>query len=479
MKKQKVWRKCLFSIKDLGGRKEQGTLKGHRDSKRKNAEGSMDGNRGCLYGEHGSYVGGQYVSDDSDVLEGEGRTDGKEVLEELRKFIQQQVLDRLDVLEQVPDDVILELIDEEILNSSKRWYMRMEDKQRLRKEIFAGIRGLDVLQQLVDDEEITEIMINGYQSIFIEKRGQIYHSQLTFSTREKLEDVIQQMVSRVNRTVNEAKPIVDARLPDGSRVHVVLAPTALNGPAVTIRKFPKEPLTMERLLALGAVTKKACSFLERVILSRYNIFISGGTGSGKTTLLGALAGYIPSDERVITIEDSAELQIANISNLVSMETRDKNMEGSIEIGMEELIKAALRMRPDRLIVGEVRDSRAVTNMLQALNTGHSGLSTGHANSAKDMLSRLEALMLTGSDMPILAARKQIASAIDIIIHLGRMKDRTRRVLEISEIAGVEQGEIVMHPLFLWDEETKGLIRTKHSLINVQKLRMSGLWREEG
>jgi pilus assembly protein CpaF len=325
-------------------------------------------------------------------------------------------------------------------------------------------------------------MINGPDTIFIEKNGKTYRLDVRFENRRKLEDVIQTMVSKVNRTVNESSPIVDARLEDGSRVNVVLPPIALNGPIVTIRKFPEKPMTIDQLIEYGSITEEVADVLNRMVRAKYNIFISGGTGSGKTTFLNALSNFIPKDERIITIEDSAELQIIGLDNIVKMETRNANTEGKGEITIRDLIKTSLRMRPERIIVGEVRGPEAL-DMLQAMNTGHDGsLSTGHANSPKDMLSRLETMVLSGSSMPLEAIRQQIASAIDIIIHLARLRDKTRRTMEITEIAGYENGEIILNPLYVFEEEGEtpqkviigSLKRTKNEMVRKWKFKMAGI-----
>lgn len=350
----------------------------------------------------------------------------------------------------------------------------------MRKEIFNSIRKLDVLQDLIDDPQITEIMVNGANKIFIEKNGTIYPSKLRFSSETKLENIIQQMVSGSNRIINEANPIVDARLSDGSRINIVLPPVAIDGAMVTIRKFPDKPITIEQLLEYGSISEEASSFLKQLVIGGYNIFISGGTGSGKTTFLNVLSNFIPSHERIITIEDSAELQIRNIPNLVRMEVRKANTEGLNEITIRDLIKTALRQRPDRIIVGEIRDGAAF-DMLQAFNTGHDGsLSTGHANSPKDMLSRLESLVLMGAEIPLLSIQKQIASAIDVIVHLGRLRDSSRRVLEITEITGFERGDIILNPIYCFKEEGEaegrviGGLKKMNKLVHRDKLIRAGL-----
>ena len=353
---------------------------------------------------------------------------------------------------QVDDDRLTELIDEAILRESEENYLPLGQRIRLRRELYDSFRRLDILQELVDDPDVTEIMVNGTDRIFVEKKGQIFQWDRTFSSTEQLEDLIQQVVSRVNRTVNFASPIADARLEDGSRVNVVLPPVALDGPTLTIRKFP-EAFDMERLIFSGSITAEAADFLEKLVRAGYNIFVSGGTGSGKTTFLNALSGFIPSDERIITIEDSAELQIRHIPNLVRLETRAGNGEGAEAVTMTDLIRASLRMRPTRIIVGEVRGAEAL-DMLQAMNTGHDGsLSTGHANSAKDMLLRLETMtLMAASELPLPAVRMQIASGLDIIVHLGRLRDRSRRVLEIAEVLGYEDGEVKLNTLYRFEEE---------------------------
>lgn len=401
-------------------------------------------------------------------------------MDNLKELLRQRVIENIDLNRDVEDDELLETIDEVIVNYSKNGYVSMAQKHKLRKDIFNSIRKLDILQDLIENPAITEIMVNGPEHIFIEKSGRIYPSNCCFESVQKLEDVVQQMVSHSNRIVNEASPIVDSRLSDGSRVNIVLAPVAMDGPVITIRKFPDHPITIERLIELESISVEVAGFLKQLVIAGYNIFISGGTGSGKTTFLNVLSNFIPSNERIITIEDSAELQIRNIPNLVRLEVRNANSEGSNEITIRDLIKTSLRMRPDRIIVGEVRDAAAI-DMLQALNTGHDGsLSTGHANSPADMLSRLESLVLLGAEIPLLAVRKQIASAIDIIVHLGRLRDRSRRLLEITEILDCRDGEILLNPLYLFEEDkeengrVKGRFVKKNELIGIDKLKRAGL-----
>ena len=330
--------------------------------------------------------------------------------------LRQRLMEQMESRMQVEDEELRDLIDMAILEAAEGAYLPLKERLSLRKELFDSFRRLDILQELVDDPTITEIMVNGTEHIFVERQGRVEELEKHFDSVGQLEDLIQQIVSRVNRTVNLASPIADARLEDGSRVHVVLAPVALNGPILTIRKFP-EPITMERLIELKSISREAAAFLQKAVEQGLNIFISGGTGSGKTTILNAMSGYIPQEERIITIEDSAELQLRDVENLVRMETRNSNVEGENAITIRDLIKASLRMRPDRVIVGEVRDSAAI-DMLTAMNTGHDGsLSTGHANSAYDMITRLESMVLMGIELPMEAVRRQIASAVDIIIHL--------------------------------------------------------------
>ena len=349
-------------------------------------------------------------------------------------LLQESIIGRMDLSRQMSEEEVRELIDEEISKEGKARHLTLDTKAALRKEIYHTIRELGILQDLIDDPEITEIMVNGTTPIFVEKEGKISQLSVSFESEEKLNHVIQQIVSRCNRVINEASPIVDARLNDGSRVNVVLPPAAINGPIVTIRKFPKHRITMEQLLEYESISEEAAEFLVRLVRAGYNIFISGGTGSGKTTFLNVLSDYIPETERIITIEDNAELQITELPNLVRLEARNANVEGTGEISIRDLIRTALRMRPDRIIVGEVRGKEAA-DMLQAFNTGHDGsLSTGHANSPKDMLSRLEMMTLMGMDIPLSAVQRQIAAGIDIMVHLGRLRDRSRKVLEIVQIS---------------------------------------------
>ena len=370
------------------------------------------------------------------------------------EVLRQRVLEQIDMSTQIEDAEIYELIDRFVLEEGKKQYLSISEKRNLRRDLYSSICGLDILQGILDDDEVTEIMVNGMQPIFVEKDGKLQETKKQFGSKERLENVIQQIVAKVNRRVNESTPIVDARLADGSRVNIVLSPIALDGPIITIRKFAREPISMEKLISWGSITREAAEFLENLVKRRYNIFISGGTGSGKTTFLNALSNYVPKDERIITIEDSAELQIQGVKNLVRLESREANTEGENAVSMKDLIKSSLRMRPSRIIVGEVRGEEAL-DMLQAMNTGHDGsLSTGHSNSAKDMLTRLETMVLMAVDMPIEAIRNQIASALDVIVHLGRMRDKSRKVLEITEVCGMQNGQILLNPLFRYVETEK-------------------------
>lgn len=353
----------------------------------------------------------------------------------------------MDVSEELTDEQVLQTIEQVVMAYAREHYVPLSERYRLKEEIFHGIRGLDILEELLADDEVTEIMINGYRTVFYEKRGELFLWEKQFASEERLLDVIQKMAAGANRVVNESSPIADTRLPDGSRVNIVLPPVALDGPAVTIRKFSKVPYTMERLVEMGALSEEARVYLEKAVRERRNLFISGGTGSGKTTFLNALSAYIPETERVITIEDAAELQIRTVPNLIRMEVRNASTEGCSAVSVRDLIKAALRMRPSRIIVGEVRGAEAL-DMLQAMNTGHEGsLSTGHANSAQDMLSRLETMVLQGNDIPLYAVRKQIASAIDVFVQLSRRGDGSRGVVQICENNGLQDGEVMLYPVF--------------------------------
>ncbi|MBR1816129.1 MAG: CpaF family protein [Lachnospiraceae bacterium] len=403
--------------------------------------------------------------------------------EDIKERLKTRIISEIDLSVEPDDSDIGQIIDKCILSEAENVYMSLGEKLQLKTELFNSFRRLDILTEYLDEEDITEIMVNGYDTIFLEKSGHIIRAPKAFDSEEKLKSVIQQIVADCNRRINEANPIVDARLSDGSRVNIVMYPVSLSGPVVTIRKFPKEVMSLDKLVAVGTLDKGVAELLKLLIRARYNIFISGGTGSGKTTFLNALSAFIPEDERIITIEDAAELQIREIPNLISLEARNANVEGENEISIRNLIKTSLRMRPDRIIVGEVRDMAAI-DMLQAMNTGHDGsLSTGHANSAKDMLSRLETMVLMGMDIPLPAVKKQIASAVDIIIHLGRLRDKSRRVLEICEVTEVDMnyGDIKINTLFEFTEtceeegRVKGFLRKMNDLINIQKLMNAGLY----
>lgn len=402
--------------------------------------------------------------------------------DELKERLRNRVVSEIDLSRELADEDIGRVIDRCVLEEAKSGYISLKEKLVLRAELFNSLRRLDVLTEYLEDDDITEIMVNGCKDIFIEKNGRITRAEHIFESEDKLRTVVQQIVADCNRRINEANPIVDARLRDGSRVNIVMNPVSLRGPVITIRKFPQKTIDMDRLVQLGSINKEIIKVMSALVKAGYNIFISGGTGSGKTTFLNALSDFIPKDERIITIEDSAELQIKGIANLVSLEARNANVEGENSISIRELIKASLRMRPDRIIVGEVRDEAAI-DMLTAMNTGHDGsISTGHANSAEDMISRLETMVLMGMDIPLAAVRKQIASAVDIIIHLGRLRDKSRKVLKISEVVGMKIGkeEILMNTLFEFFEEGEekgrltGTLRKINDLINTRKLMDTGL-----
>lgn len=377
----------------------------------------------------------------------------------IRSALREELSSMLQEQRHMEDEALLEQIDQAVWQKGQESYLPLKERIWLRNSLYDSFRRLDILQELLDDREVTEIMINGAGTVFLERRGVMERWQRRFERPEQLEDIIQQIVGRVNRVVNAASPIVDARLEDGSRVHVVLPPVALDGPVVTIRKFP-EPITMEKLIQFGAVSEEAASFLKGAVVDRKNIFVSGGTNSGKTTFLNALSSFIPKDERVITIEDSAELQISQVPNLVRLETRNANTENEGEINMSQLIKASLRMNPSRIIVGEVRGKEAL-DMLQAMNTGHPGsLSTGHGNSPADMVSRLETMVLMAASLPLEAIRSQISSALDMMVHLGRQRDGSRRVLSIVRIGGIRNGWVELETLYQYDQKAGQLKRVQ-------------------
>lgn len=397
-------------------------------------------------------------------------------IEEMRS----NVISAIDMSEDIDDQTLHEVIDQVLSDYQNVHHISVVKRCEYHKKIFDQIRGLGILDELLSNKEITEIMINGPNSIFIEKNGCIQQIEGTAYTEEGLNNLVQKIVGKNNRRVNESNPIADARLEDGSRVNIVLPPVAIDGTAVTIRKFPEKQIEIRDLIQWESVSKEAADFLQAVVVAGYNIFVSGGTGSGKTTFLNVLSNFIPKDERIVTIEDSAELQLKSISNLIRMETRQENIEGENEISIRDLIKTSLRMRPDRIIVGEVRGAETL-DMLQAMNTGHDGsMSTGHANSPKDMLSRLETMVLTGIEMPLQAVRAQIASSIDIIVHLGRIRDKTRKVLEIDEVVGVAHNEVQLSPLYVYEEQGEkrerviGKLVKKHELLNREKLISHGV-----
>ncbi|MBE5914999.1 MAG: CpaF family protein [Pseudobutyrivibrio ruminis] len=402
------------------------------------------------------------------------------VTDDLEKEIRQEVMNALDLSMDVSDEEILTLIKNSIIEKGKNRPISLADRKKIENHVFNSLRKLDVLEDLLNDEEITEIMINGPENIFIEKKGRVVHCSEKFSSEEKLNDIIQNIVAQSNKIVNESNPIVDTRLSDGSRVNIVLKPAAVDYSILSIRKFPKEQMNMERLKSFGSISEEQVELLRKLVASGYNIFVSGGTGSGKTSFLNALGEFIPSDERVITIEDSAELQLKNVDNLVRLEARNANLEGKNEITIRDLLKSSLRMRPDRIIVGECRGAEAL-EMLQAFNTGHDGsCSTGHSNSCKDMLSRLETMVLMGAEIPLPAIRQQIASGIDIIVQLGRLRDKSRKLLEITEVLGLEDNEIQLNPLYRFKEieEVNGRIvgqwEKVGSLVNQDKLKANGM-----
>ena len=394
--------------------------------------------------------------------------------QKILRNLRESVMEEMDFSSEISDEKLFARIDYALMRESRKRLLSIEERTRLRRRVFDSFRRLDILQELLEDESVTEIMVNGMESIYLERGGRLSRWDRTFDSEEKLMDVVQQMAARVNRVVNTSSPIVDARLSDGSRIHVVLPPAAPDGPILTIRKFPSEPITMEQMIRIGSITREAAVFLQRLVLAGYNLFISGGTGSGKTTFLNALSAYIPRDERVITIEDSLELRLS-LTHCVRLEARNANLEGEREIRIRDLIRAALRMRPDRLIVGEVRGEEAL-DMLQAMNTGHDGsLSTGHGNSPKDMLARLETMILTGGELPLPAVRGQMASALDVMVHLVRSRDGHRRVDSIVEVLGYEEGEVQLKSLF----ESRPGPDKEQVLIAVGTLYQQGKWRNAG
>ena len=400
------------------------------------------------------------------------------LVSEIKKYVTENL-----PLSKMEDDELQAKVEDIVAERIGNQYCPIDQRVSIVEQVYSSIRGFGLLDTIIKDDTITEVMINGPENIFIEQNGRLFKLDKQFESQRRLEDVIQRIVGLAGREVNQANPICDTRLPDGSRVNVVLPPIALCGPTLTIRKFSKTPMTIEKLIQYGSITQEIADKLELFVKAKYNIFIAGGTGSGKTTFLNALSNYIPRDERVITIEDSAELQITGVDNLVSLETRNANASGAGQITIRDLIKSSLRMRPERIVVGEVRGGEAL-DMLQAMNTGHDGsLSTGHANSTEDMLSRLETMVLQGAaGLPLEAIRQQIASAVDIIIHLSRLRDKSRKTMEITEVVGYEDGKIILNPLYVFEEDENSTLekvsgslnRTKNKMINDYKLRLSGI-----
>jgi len=401
----------------------------------------------------------------------------QQLVAEIKKYVTENL-----PLNRMEDAELEEKIEEVVAQKLQGMYCSIDQRVSIVQQVYSSIRGFGLLDTIISDDTITEVMINGPENVFIEQNGRLFKLDKQFESQRRLEDIIQRIVGLAGREVNQANPICDTRLPDGSRVNVVLPPIALCGPTITIRKFSKTPMTIEKLIQYGSITQEIADKLQLLVKAKYNIFISGGTGSGKTTFLNALSNYIPKDERVITIEDSAELQITGVENLVSLETRNANTSGAGQITIRDLIKSSLRMRPERIVVGEVRGGEAL-DMLQAMNTGHDGsLSTGHANSTEDMLSRLETMVLQGAaGLPLEAIRQQIASAVDIIIHLSRLRDKSRKTMEITEVVGYEDGRIILNPLYVFEEDENSTLekvsgslnRTKNEMKNTYKLQLAG------
>ncbi len=393
--------------------------------------------------------------------------------------LKERILEQVDLSREVPDDEMRDLIDEVVLASGRENYLPLNEKCRLKKELFHALRKMDVLQELLDEPGVTEIMVNGMDGIFLERDGKLMRWEKNFYSRERILDIIQQMTGACNRVVNESQPIVDARLENGDRVHVVLPPIAVNGPIITIRRFPETPMTMDRLLRMDSLSEEEAFFLKDAVRSGYSILIAGGTGSGKTTFLNALSEYIPEDERVVVIEDTAELQIQNVHNLVRLETRSSGTEDCREITIRDLIRASLRMRPTR-IIGEVRGAETF-ELLTCLNTGHDGsFCTCHANSTQDTIGRLETMVLMGMELPLQAIRRQIASGIDLIVYLGRLRDKSRRLLEITEVTGMEGDQVALNPLFLFRETGEvsgricGIQERTGEMKNIEKFQHAGI-----
>ncbi len=404
-------------------------------------------------------------------------------INDVSQIIRNKILNMLEFKEEVSDEKLEELIAQEVSIYSKGCQLTLNDRVMIGKKVLHSMRKLDILQDILDDPSVTEVMVNGYENIFIERNGHLLRIDKRFESEDRLKDIIQQIVASCNRVVNDSSPIVDARLKDGSRVNVVLNPVALNGPILTIRRFPKDPFTMNQLIEKGSIQKEQAEFLQKLVIAGYNIIVSGGTGSGKTTFLNALSAYIPADERIITIEDSAELQIQGIDNLIRLETKNANSENQNPITIRDLIKTSLRMRPDRIVVGEVRGQEAMDMVCSAMNCGHDGsMSTVHANSARDTLSRLETMILMAVELPVQAIRKQICSGVDIIIHLGRMRDKSRKVLEIVELDHMKDGEIIINPLYKFEENNEsslyrvcGALEKAGQLIHDEKLKACGVY----
>ena len=387
------------------------------------------------------------------------------------ELLYEKVMLRLDMTRETGEEELQEIILTVLEEAAEEEFLPLNEKIRISRELFNAFRRLDILQDLIEDESITEIMVNGTENIFYEKGGRLYRTDRHFISEERLCDVIQQIVGETNRYVNASSPVVGARLKDGSRVNVVLRPVAVNGPIMTIRKFPSEAVTMEQLIRWGSLTREAAEFVERLVEAKYNIFVSGGTGAGKTTFLNAMSDYIPKEERIITIEDNAELQIHGVENLVRLEARGANPEGEGAVTIRDLIRSALRMRPDRIIVGEVRGEETVDMISSAMLNGHSGsMSTGHANNPIDMLHRLETMMMMGIDLPLQAIQRQIASALDVIIHLGRLRDKSRRVLQIEEVLGYSDGRIITGTLYEFREEGMKNEKIEGGLVKVSEIK---------
>ena len=388
-----------------------------------------------------------------------------------KETIREKVISTIDMTREPQEKELHEIIDRIMEEELKEKYLTIKERIKIHKEVFNSIKGLGILEDLLEMDEVTEIMINGRNHIFIEKAGRIIPYDDSIESEERLQDIIQQIVAKTNRRVNESNPIVDTRLEDGSRVNVVLPPVALDGAVITIRKFAKEKITINQLIKWGTLTREVSDLLEKLVVAGYNIFVSGGTGSGKTTFLNVLSNFIPNDQRVVTIEDSAELQLKSVDNIVRLEARQANSQGENEITIRDLIKTSLRMRPDRIIIGEVRGAEAL-DMVQSLNTGHDGsMSTGHGNSPKDMLARLETMVLMGADIPLNAIRSQLAAGIDIMVHLARMPDKTRKVIEINEIQEFKDNQIILNKLYCMEN---GKLKKVGTLKNIFKLQSYGL-----